>query len=295
MRKIILAAALATLGIAGGVHAEEFGPAAVAPAAHPFRIGDLHLWTLSDAQFVVANDGKTFGVDAGPDAVAQVLQAADAPTDRITLSVDVLLLRVGKLVILFDTGLGAAHHGVLSQSLQQAGVAPEDVTDVLITHPHQDHIGGLVTARETPAFPDAVVRMTPAAWASLQRQFPRLGKAIAQQVHTFEPGTVIVPDVVQSVPLAGHTPGHTGYEIISGRTRLLDIGDIAHSSIVSLAKPEWTVTFDEDKRAAKATRLKKLKELARSHERVFAPHFPFPGTGRIMTEDEGFAWKPDNP
>jgi glyoxylase-like metal-dependent hydrolase (beta-lactamase superfamily II) len=295
MRTVILAAVLAALGLTSRVQASEFGPSAVPPAAHAFRMGDLHLWALSDAQLVVPNDGKTFGVDAGPDAVSEVLKSADAPTDRITLSVDVLLLQVGKLNILFDTGFGAAHHGVLLQSLQQVGLAPEDVTEVLITHPHLDHIGGLVTARGASAFPEAIVRIAEEGWTRLQRDAPRIAKAIAPQVRTFEPGAELVPDVVRSVPLAGHAPGHSGYEMISGRTRLLDIGDLAHSSIISLAKPQWIIQFDEDRKAAKATRLMKLKELARSNERVFSPHFPFPGIGHITSQQDGFAWKPDGP
>lgn len=294
MRRLILAATLAALGCAGGVQASEFGPAAAQPAAHAFRVGDLHLWTLSDALFVVANDCKTFGLGATPDAVAQVLQAAGAPTDRISLAVDVLLLKVGKLTILFDTGLGPALHGVLQKSLKLAGVAPEDVTEILITHPHVDHVGGLVTAHGTPAFPDASVRMTPADWTYLQKESPKLAKVIAQQVRTFPPGTEVVPGVVRAVPLPGHTPGHTGYEISSGRARLLDMGDVAHSSIISLARPQWAVGFDNDKSLAKATRLKELRHLARSHERVYAPHFPFPGTGHIVFHDDGYAWKPDS-
>jgi glyoxylase-like metal-dependent hydrolase (beta-lactamase superfamily II) len=295
MRTVIVAALLAALGLASSVQAGELRPSAVAPSARAFRVGDLHLWTLSDAQLVVPNDGKTFGLDAGADAVAEVLKSADAPTDQITLSVDALLLKVGKLNILFDTGFGAAHHGVLHQSLEQAGVAPEDVTEVLITHPHLDHIGGLVTARGTSAFPEAVVRISEAGWTRLQREAPRIAKVIASQVRTFEPGTELVPDVVRSVSLPGHAPGHTGYEIISGRTRLLDIGDLVHSSVVSLAKPQWLVEFDEDRKGARATRVMKLKELARTHERVFSPHFPFPGTGLITLQEDGFAWKPDGP
>lgn len=295
MRQLIVVAALAVLGYAGGVQASTFRPLAVPPAAHAFREGDLHFWSLSDSQIVVPNDGRVFGVDVGPDAVTEVLKSADAPTDEITLSVNALLLRVGKLVILFDTGVGAAHHGVLMKSLRETGVAPEDVTQVMITHVHVDHIGGLVTPRGASAFPEAVVRMTQAAWTRLQRVSPRLARAIAPQVRTFAPGEELVPDVVRSVPLAGHAPGHTGYEIYSGRWRLLDIGDVAHSSVISLAKPEWIDGFDENRREARATRLKELKLLARTHERVFAPHFPFPGTGHITFAGDGYAWEPDRP
>jgi len=290
IRTMALGLAAAGLGFAGSGLAGDFGPQAAPAAAHPFRVGQLLLVALQDAHYVVANDGKTFGVDAGAPAVSQVLKDAGAATDRITLSVDALLLREGGRVLLFDTGLGEKLHGALQASLQQAGVAPDAVTDVLITHPHMDHIGGLVTAAGTPAFPKAVVRMPEAAWTWMQQQSPQLSKVIAAQIRTFEPGAHITP-AVKSVPLAGHTPGHTGYEIASGGARLLDIGDLAHSSIVSLAKPQWTVEFDEDAAAARATRVSELALLAKSGELVFAPHFPFPGVGHIRAQGDGYTWQ----
>ena len=295
MRTSTMAAALGGLGLAGlalagAARADDFGVQATPPAAQAFHIGRLQLWALQDARYVVANDGRTFGVDAGPAAVAQVLRDAGVPTDRITLSVDALLLREGSRVLLFDTGVGAQLHGGLQASLRAAGVAPDAVTDVLITHPHMDHIGGLVTAAGASAFPQAAIRMSAAAWKRLQQQSPQMGRVIAGQVRTFTPGARVAPGV-RSVPLPGHAPGHTGYEIVSGGERLLDIGDLAHSSIVSLAKPQWTVEFDEDAATAKATRLEELPALARSGELVFAPHFPFPGVGHIRARGNGFFWQ----
>jgi len=291
MRILILAAALTFTAL---VRAGDFGPHSVAPAAHAFHIGDLQAWTLADAQFVIPNDAKTFGLDADPDTVAEVLKAADVPSDRITLAVDALLVREGKLLLLFDTGLGTAQHGVLQKSLQLAGAAAEDVTDVLITHPHEDHIGGLVKAGGKPAFSEARVWMTKAAWEALQKQSPGIARVIIAQVRTFEPGAKVM-EGIRAVPYAGHTPGHSGYEIGSGQAKLLDIGDLAHSSVVSLAKPEWSVEFDEDKAVAKATRMAGLKVLARSRQRIFAPHFPFPGIGRVVVQEYAYAWKPEAP
>lgn len=95
-------------------------------------------------------------------------------------------------------------------------------------------------------------------------------------VEAFEPGAAVTPSIT-SVSIKGHTAGHVGYRIVSGSDRLLDIGDAAHSSIVSLAKPDWTMGFDADHEAAKASRRETLGELAKSRELIFAPHFPYPG------------------
>ena len=290
MRTVSGLVACLGLGLSIGVPAADstFGPAAVTPAAHSFNIGKLQLTALHDAQFIFPNDGKTFGVDSTPAAVGAVLRTAGAPTDRITLSVNSLLVRTGRRVLLIDTGIGAKP---LIASLGEASVSPKAVTDVLITHSHGDHTGGLVDENGHLAFPKATIRMSSAEWAWMQQKGPaEVVKAISKHVHTFEPGAQIAPGVT-SVALGGHTPGHVGYEIVSGDSRLLDIGDLAHSSIVSLEKPEWTVQFDNDSALAKTTRRATLTRLAKDQELVYAPHFPFPGVGHIVADGDGFAWK----
>jgi glyoxylase-like metal-dependent hydrolase (beta-lactamase superfamily II) len=292
MRAMIWLVTFFGLGLSIGVRAADtFGPASVAPAEKSFRIGTIKLTVLHDAQYVVANDGKTFGVGAGSAAVSDVLRAAGAPTDRVTLSVNALLVRTGRRVLLVDTGLGEKAHGALAAGLREAGVSPKAVTDVLITHSHGDHIGGLLDVNGHLAFPKATIRMASAEWAWMQKNGPEeVVKAISEHVRTFEPGARVAPGVT-SVALEGHTPGHVGYEIVSGDSRLLDIGDVAHSSIVSLEKPQWTVGFDQNSTLAETTRRATLTRLAKDQELVYAPHFPFPGVGHIVADGDGFAWK----
>ena len=271
-------------------------PAQVAPAAQPFRLGRFQLAALRDADNVVSNDGKTFGVGVPTSQVGEVLAKAGAPTDTVALSVDALLVKAPGRVMLFDTGLGPGVHGVLLASLAQAGVSPEQVTDVFITHTHGDHVGGLATADGRLAFPRAVVHMSAREWAWMRGKTPPspLAALIAPQVQTFEPGAVVAPGVT-SVALYGHTPGHTGYQIESDGQRLFDVGDISHSAIVSLARPDWVIQYDNDPALGRSERQDVLKSLAASHERVFAPHFPFPGVGRVVAAADGYRWAPDLP
>ena len=169
----------------------------------------------------------------------------------------------------------------------------ETVTDVVIRHSHGDHVSGLVDADGELVFPKAVVRTAAAEWAWMKSQpaATDLVKAIEPRLQTFKPGTAIAPGVT-AIALDGHTPGHVGYEIVSGKEHLLDIGDLAHSSLVSLKKPDRTMGFDSDAALAKATRKATLARFAKEQELVFAPHFPFPRVGNITVGSDGYGWKP---
>lgn len=301
MRNAIVLSALFILGVAVGAPAASlFAPAPVAPAARSFHVGALELTALHDGQIIVPNNGKVFGLGVSTGAVANVLRAAGAPADHITLSVNSLLVRTGGRLILIDTGLGPRAHSQLLASLKLAGVAPGDITDVLITHPHPDHIGGLLNAEGRFAFPNATVRMASAAWDWMRQKAPpamvppALVKAVASHVLTFEPGARVVPGIV-SVSLPGHAPGHVGFEITSGHSRLFDIGDLVHSIIISLTRPQWKNGFDNNPVLARRTRLKTLMALAKSHEWVFAHHLPFPAVGHIVSAKRGYAWDPGLP
>jgi glyoxylase-like metal-dependent hydrolase (beta-lactamase superfamily II) len=293
---VALFAVAATVFTSAAPADDTFGPMAATAGARSYKLGSVEFIALHDARYVVHNDGKTFGVDAGPAAVGDLLKANKLPDDRVMLSVNALLVRTGSHVILIDTGLGPKVHGALMASLAEAGVSPKEVTEVLITHSHGDHVGGLSDGDGKLAFPKAVIRMSATEWAWMKSQpsSADLVKIIDGHVRTFTPGTPIAPGITP-LALDGHTPGHVGYEIVSGKQTLLDIGDLAHSSVVSLKKPEWTTGFDSDSAVAKATRKTTLARLAATHELVFSPHFPYPGVGHIVADGDAYAWVPAAP
>ena len=288
----MVAAVLLSLTFVAAVRADDgFTLTPVAPAARTFQLGQLQVTVLHDAQIVVPNDGKSFGVDAKPGEASELLRAAGAPTGDVTLSVNVLMVKIGARIVLLDTGTGPEWHGAVLGSLKLTGVAPSAITDVLITHSHGDHVNGLLDANGQLAFPNAAIRMSDEEWEWMKTKgSEHLVTGISDHVTSFRAGATIAPGI-RSIAQDGHTPGHVGYEISSSGVQLRDIADLAHSSIISLAKPQWLNGFDRDEDEARGIRLSMLQALAASHELIFAPHFPFPGVGYIVPDGAGYTWQ----
>jgi glyoxylase-like metal-dependent hydrolase (beta-lactamase superfamily II) len=279
--------------------AQEIVP--TGPASKSFTLGAFEISVLRDGSLAIANDASTFAQNANTAEVAKVLSDAGAPTDKILLDIDVLLVRMPGHLVLLDAGFGSAGHGALRESLSSAGISPDDITDILITHSHPDHVGGLVDVQGRLAFPKAVVRMSAKEWAFMQKpavipaaDTTSIAAVVKKQVKTFEPGRPLWPGITPVV-FAGHTPGHVGYKISSQGLELVDTGDMVHSSIVSLANPAWILAWDFDKQEGVKTRRQGLQRLAESHQLMYAPHFPFPGVGRIERAGEGFRFRPELP
>ena len=258
-----------------------------APAEKPvyrFKIGALDAIALFDGQNPVPNNNKVFGVGLTPQAVAAPLTAAGQPADPIMLEIHPLLVRNGDRTMLFDAGLGAGK-GQLMQSLQTAGVDPANITDVMISHGHPDHVGGLV-ADGAPAFPNAAIRMSEAEWASIRAnpEMADLVRVITPKVQAFRPDEEVAPGV-EAQDTAGHTPGHVAYLITDGQNQLLYTGDLMHHWVLSVEHPDWTVGYDDDATAGKKARLDEITALRASGAHIYAYHFPFPGLGKIQTRE----------
>jgi glyoxylase-like metal-dependent hydrolase (beta-lactamase superfamily II) len=256
--------------------------------AQPIAIGKLEAYVLEIGHLDVPNDGMLLGFGRPPSDTAAVLAAAGLPRKTIGLDIQCLLVKADGRVILIDTG---TPDGLLQQSLARANVQPSAVTDIFISHAHTDHVGGLVTKTGALAFPAATIHMSAPEWASLQPENDEdraFIETIKPKVVPFEPGAQVLP-AVKAVATPGHTPGHSSYQIGD----LFYLGDVAHHSVISVQHPTWSIAVDNDHAGAEAMRQQTLARLAADHTRVFAVHFPFPGVGHVVAQDEGLVWKAD--
>lgn len=288
--------------------AAQSAPAATAPASedvHSFSIGTLAATALRDGALEFPNDNQVFGVGRTPQEVASVLGAAGLATDKLQLSVQPLLVKSADRVLLFDTGAASNFGptaGKLPASLAAAGVDPNSVTDIFISHVHGDHVGGLVDSSGNLVFANAAIHLSAPEWEFLRgldaqaaasmglAQHAAFVAAITPRVAAFAPGADILPGVVKAVEIKGHTPGHSGYLIGTAPDTLLYIGDAAHHSVVSVQKPEWAIAFDGDAATGSASRQALIAQGATSAQRIYGVHFPFPGLGKFVQQGQGFAW-----
>jgi glyoxylase-like metal-dependent hydrolase (beta-lactamase superfamily II) len=281
-----------------------------APGFYRSRIGDFEVTTILDG--TIGLDTSQLLTNVDPKHTEELL-ARQFLQKTVETSVDAFLINTGSRLVLVDTGAGGYFGptvGKLLTNLRAAGYTPDQIDDVLITHMHSDHIGGLVVDGKR-AFPNAVVHAdqhdadywlstaerdkAPAeAKGSFQAAMASIQPYVdAKKFVPFEAGATIVPGV-RSIATHGHTPGHTAYAVESKGEKLVLWGDLLHVAAVQFPEPSVTIRFDSDSKAAEAQREKALQEAATQGYWVGIAHVAFPGIGHVRAADKGYVWVPAN-
>ncbi|MDM7931456.1 MBL fold metallo-hydrolase [Tabrizicola sp.] len=272
-------------------------------AASTLTLGSTQIDTLSDGNLVLPGDFILGGMPQ--DEMQAIVAKYGLPTDQLTPPCNVTLLRDGTNTVLFDVGAGPDFQpsaGKLAEALDLAGVTVEDITHVLFTHGHPDHLWGLLDDFDEPVFPNAEYMIGQAefdywtdpdtvtsigeARATFAVGAARRLAAIADTVRLLTDGEEPLPGVFARLT-PGHTPGHMAFEI-AGPTPAMVLGDCIGNHHVAFERPEWASGSDQDKDLAAATRVALLDQLATDRHAIIGFHLPAGGIGRVERADTGY-------
>lgn len=317
-RKIMLSAvagvsgALLNKSLPGIVAAQPAAAAVIGNAGHyRFQVGDIAATVLSDG--IIGGPPRIYAGDAPEAELEEVLRRAFLPTDFMTLNLNTLLLEINGRRVLLEAGAGTTmgpNGGRLFDNLRAIGLSPEDIDLVVISHTHPDHVGNLRTADGGRAFPRATVMAPRADWAFFVEGEPDLSympvpeesqqrfaanikqsvEPVAEGIELYEAGAEILPGLT-TIAASGHTPGMATFLVHSGGDQLLLTADLAYHPVVNIDRL-WRPGPDRDQEAAAAARHRIFDQAAADQTLVLGFHYPFPGLGRILRTDTGYAWVP---
>lgn len=279
---------------------------------HRFMLGKLELTVITDGHISMKPVQPNFASGISSAAVNKVLDDNFASRSAVDLGINILVVRSGTRLILLDTGCGTnfgKESGWLSENLLKAGISLDAITDVVITHAHPDHIGGLTTGDQL-MFPHAEVylsRVERNFWLSPDPDFSRskmkdqaLKKLVTDiarknitasksKLHLFEDGDTLF-GCIKMILAPGHTPGHTVLHVFSEGESIFHIADLVHSAVLVIEHPEWGFDGDSDFDLAVQSRIKILRQMALDKAMVFSYHLPWPGIGHVRIKGEAYEW-----
>ncbi|MEH6521776.1 MBL fold metallo-hydrolase [Sulfitobacter sp.] len=280
-----------------------------APVHAQTSIGDIRIDVVSDGSLTLPGG---FIFDPMPkDELLPILKRYGQSPETLTPPCNVTMMRHGDRVVLFDVGSGpdfSPNSGILLESLEALGVAPDAVTDVVFTHAHPDHLWGLLDDFDDPLFPDAQYMIGKTEWdywmnpntvddigdarASFAVGAKRRLEMIEDQMTFFNDGDEIMSGVAARATF-GHTPGHMALEVRQGNEAVMILGDCIGNDHIAFAKPEWNSGSDQDPETAAATRLTLMDQLLQEKTRVIGFHLTGNGMGYIEKDADGYRFVAD--
>jgi glyoxylase-like metal-dependent hydrolase (beta-lactamase superfamily II) len=303
-------AGLGTLGFGSLTPAFAKAPLAKTQTSYFYRfpVGEFQATVISDGPLPLGEPSSSMK-GMTKDEIGKALTDNFLPTDQIVLEQNILVLNTGARLVLFDTGMGTSKMfgnttGRILASLKEAGIAPGQIDDVVCTHAHIDHIGGLADAKGRRYFPNATVHISKADYDFWTDEGKLGGDSKAFVAHArlnllpykgrikfIEDGKDVLPGI-QAMSAPGHTVGHTIFIIKSGAKTLAFTGDTTHHQILLTERPKTEFAYDTDAKQAVVSRLKVFDMLASQKMPLLAYHFPWPGYGNLAKQGDGYRYYP---
>jgi glyoxylase-like metal-dependent hydrolase (beta-lactamase superfamily II) len=282
------------------------------PSRYALQVGEIDVMVVSDG--VLPIPAPTIAHNVEPAVLTTWLKDMFLPPEMLDWPLNVVVVRSGGRTVLIDAGLGAdpdlnlPQAGRTVQRLEAAGIDLASVTDVVLTHMHMDHIGGLlvdgvrnrlrpdlrihVSAAEAEFWesPDfSRVKMPPGFPDALRRAAKRFLNEYGSQLRPFAKEYEVAPGVLVH-RTGGHTPGHSVVRLASGGDRLTFAGDLVFQ--VGFDHPDWYNGFEHDPEESSRVRVRLLRELAANREPLVASHLSFPCVCHVAVAGDIFRWVP---
>jgi glyoxylase-like metal-dependent hydrolase (beta-lactamase superfamily II) len=311
------AAAAAPMAAPSPAHAAASATGKQAPGFYRYKVGDYEITVVTDGgrSFPLPDN---FVVNVKKDDVNAALEKAFMPKDRMTLVFNPIVVNTGSKLIAIDTGYGPAEgakpgntHGLYQQNLAAAGIDAKAIDTVIISHYHQDHVDGLLTADNSLTFPNAEI-LVPAAEHKFWMDDGEMSRAskgrmedlfkdnrrvfsgeVLKRVKTYEPDKEIAPGIT-TVSTPGHTVGHTSFVVASGSGRMFVFSDVTNRPDLFVRNPGWHAFFDQIPDMAEQSRRKALDMLVADKMLVQTFHAPFPGHGHMEKDGQTYRFVPAN-
>ena len=278
-----------------------------------YKVGAAEVTALYDGIWEKPHD-PAFIRNASIDDTRAAMAAGGFTPDFVSIPFTVLLVNTGGKLVLCDAGTGGQVQptaGKLAANMRAAGIDPERIDTVLISHFHPDHINGIKTKDDELVFPNAEIKVPAvehAFWSNEanaakanvfnKAQFPNVTKMLAGlKVSQYEPGKEVAPGIT-SIATPGHTPGHQSFTVASGGKSILVQTDVTNIPSMFLRNPDWYSLFDNEPQVAQATRHKVYDMAAAEKMVVVGYHFPYPCVGHIEKDGTSYrlvpvAWDPN--
>jgi glyoxylase-like metal-dependent hydrolase (beta-lactamase superfamily II) len=273
-------------------------------------LGEIQVDTVYDGYLTLP---ATF---AFPDLPVQdlhsVLDLHGISHEQVTPDCNVTLLRDAERTALFDVGSGPdfmPSAGELLRSLAQLDVNPEDVTHVVFTHAHPDHLWGVLDDFDDPIFSNAAFLIGKQEWdywidpktvdqigsgrVTFAVGAKRRLESIKDRISFFGDGEEILPGIAAHATY-GHTPGHMAFEVRSGSDAVMIVGDAIGNHHVAFERPQWPSGSDQDPDKAIKTRSRLLDQIAHEQLAVIGFHLPDGGFGRVERKDGAYKFVSEN-
>ena len=294
------------------LHPGRPGPDELVPSRYALRVGEIDVLVVSDG--VLSLPGAMLGHNADPAVRAAWLDDMFLPPDVMVWPINQVVLRSGGRTVLIDAGLGVEYKdfpraGQWALRLETAGIDLASVTDVVLTHMHLDHVGGLlVDGVKDRLRPDLQIHAAAAEakfWASpdfsrsatMPAWFPDAARSSAKrflaeygrQLRPFDKECEVAPGVVVR-RTGGHTAGHSVVRVASGGDRLTFAGDAVLPA--SFDHPDWYNAYEHEPEEAAHVRVGLLRELAATGELLVGTHLSFPSVGHVAVAGDVFRFVP---